>query len=204
MLHGILPFTISEVLTLEPPHDSLAPTSSRSPSSSRSRASRTPCSTSPSTGWTATARQAHQVWLPPLDVPDTLDDLMADLVEDPQLGLVSPEWRKLGGLVMPIGTVDRPREQRRDTLSVNLAGAAGHAVVVGGPRSGKSTLLRTFVTSIALTTTPLESQFYVMDFGGGAFSPMAGAAPRGRRRQPVGTGRRTTHRRRGDRHRRPS
>ncbi len=107
-------------------------------------------------------------------MPDTLDDLMDDLVEDPIHGLVSPEWRKLGGLVMPIGTVDRPREQRRDTLSVNLAGAAGHAVVVGGPRSGKSTLLRTFVTSLALTTTPLESQFYVMDFGGGTFAPMAG------------------------------
>ena len=116
---------------------------------------------------------AHQVWLPPLDVPDTLDDLMADLVEDPVLGLVSPEWRKLGGLVIPLGTVDRPREQRRDTLTINLAGASGHSVVVGGPRSGKSTLLRTMVTSMALTTTPLESQFYVMDFGGGAFSPMA-------------------------------
>jgi len=73
---------------------------------------------------------------------------------------------------VPIGTVDRPREQRRDTLTVNLAGAAGHVVVVGGPRSGKSTLLRTLVTSMALTTTPLESQFFVMDFGGGAFAPM--------------------------------
>ena len=27
---------------------------------------------------------AHQVWLPPLDVPDTLDELMPDLVEDPR------------------------------------------------------------------------------------------------------------------------
>ena len=58
---------------------------------------------------------AHQVWLPPLDVPDTLDQLMGDLTEDPELGLVSPHWRRLGGLVVPLGTVDRPREQRRDT-----------------------------------------------------------------------------------------
>ncbi len=205
VLHGILPFTISEVLTLEPPHDSLGtedqPEPVVEPQQQGEQDSLLDIAVDRMDGH---GPEAHQVWLPPLDVPDTLDDLMADLVEDPQLGLVSPEWRKLGGLVMPIGTVDRPREQRRDTLSVNLAGAAGHAVVVGGPRSGKSTLLRTFVTSLALTTTPLESQFYVMDFGGGAFSPMAGAAPRGRRRQPVGTGRRTTHRRRGDRHRRPS
>ena len=115
---------------------------------------------------------AHQVWLPPLDVPDTLDDLMGDLTVDPKLGLVSPQWRGLGGLVVPLGTVDRPREQRRDTLSVNLSGASGHVAVVGGPRSGKSTLLRTIVTSISLTTTPQESQFFVLDFGGGTFAPL--------------------------------
>ncbi|WP_241901683.1 type VII secretion protein EccCb [Nocardioides houyundeii] len=116
---------------------------------------------------------AHQVWLPPLDVPDTLDDLMPDLVEDPQLGLVSPHWRGIKGLVVPLGTVDRPREQRRDTLTLNLTGAAGHVAVVGGPRTGKSTMLRSIVTSLSLTTTPLESQFFVLDFGGGTFAPLA-------------------------------
>jgi S-DNA-T family DNA segregation ATPase FtsK/SpoIIIE len=116
---------------------------------------------------------AHQVWLPPLDVPDTLDRLMPDLTEDPELGLVSPHWRRLGGLVVPLGTVDRPRDQRRDTMSVNLSGATGHVAVVGGPRSGKSTLLRSIVTSMALTTTPLESQFFVLDFGGGTFASLA-------------------------------
>ena len=39
---------------------------------------------------------AHQVWLPPLDVPDTLDELMPDLAEDPELGLVSAHWRVPG------------------------------------------------------------------------------------------------------------
>ncbi|MGO4342256.1 type VII secretion protein EccCa [Pedococcus sp. 2YAF34] len=117
-------------------------------------------------------RPAHQVWLPPLDVPDALDTLMGDLAPDPELGLVSRRWRDAGSLVVPIGIVDRPLEQRRDTLSVGLGGAAGHVAIVGGPRSGKSTLARTLVTSLALTTTPLETQFYVLDFGGGTFSPM--------------------------------
>jgi S-DNA-T family DNA segregation ATPase FtsK/SpoIIIE len=58
-------------------------------------------------------------------------------------------------------------------MTVNLSGATGHVAVVGGPRSGKSTLLRTVVTSMALTTTPLESQFFVLDFGGGTFAPLA-------------------------------
>ncbi|HET7067142.1 MAG TPA: type VII secretion protein EccCa [Nocardioides sp.] len=115
---------------------------------------------------------AHQVWLPPLDVPDTLGELMADLAPDPQLGLVSQRWRALGGLTVPLGTVDRPREQRRDTLTVDFAGASGHVAVVGGPRTGKSTLLRTLVTSLSLTTTPLESQCFVLDFGGSTFAPM--------------------------------
>ncbi len=119
-----------------------------------------------------TGPAAHKVWLPPLDVPDTLDSLMPDLVEDPELGLISPTWRARGGLDVPLGIIDRPREQRRDVMRVNLAGAGGHVAVVGGPRSGKSTLLRTIVSSLALTTTPNESQFYVLDFGGGTFAPM--------------------------------
>jgi S-DNA-T family DNA segregation ATPase FtsK/SpoIIIE len=115
---------------------------------------------------------AHQVWLPPLDAPDTLDALMPDLEPHPQLGLVSRQWRARGGLTVPVGTVDRPREQRRDTLTVDLAGAGGHVAVVGGPRTGKSTLLRTLVAGLSLTTTPLESQLYVLDFGGGTFAPL--------------------------------
>ena len=117
--------------------------------------------------------QAHRIWLPPLDLPETLDGLMPDLAADPVLGLVSHRWRARGGLVAPIGVVDRPREQRRDPFLVDLSGSAGHVAVVGGPRSGRSTLLRTLVTSLSLTTTPAESQFFVLDLGGGAFQPMS-------------------------------
>jgi S-DNA-T family DNA segregation ATPase FtsK/SpoIIIE len=113
---------------------------------------------------------AHQVWLPPLDVPDTFDQLMPDLVADPVLGLVSPSWRARGPLRFPLGTVDMPRDQKRETLHADLSGAAGHVAIVGAPRSGKSTLLRTIVTGLALTHTPREVQFYVLDFGGGTFT----------------------------------
>ena len=166
-LKGILPFTISEVHTLdvaEPEPEPLPVPDQGDQQSLLDIAVDHMVGHGPA---------AHQVWLPPLDVPDTLDELMGDLAEDPHLGLVSPRWRGLGGLVVPLGTVDRPREQRRDTLTVNLSGASGHVAVIGGPRSGKSTLLRTIVTSMSLTTTPLESQFFVLDFGGGTFSPLA-------------------------------
>ncbi|MRJ75992.1 type VII secretion protein EccCa [Aeromicrobium sp. SMF47] len=116
--------------------------------------------------------QAHQVWLPPLDVPDTLDVLMPDLAETDDAGLLSSRWSVYGGLRVPMGTLDRPREQRREVLTVDLSGAGGHLAVVGGPRSGKSTVLRTVVASIALTSSPRDSQIYVLDFGGGTFSAM--------------------------------
>ncbi|CAN5381800.1 type VII secretion protein EccC [soil metagenome] len=165
-VRGILPFTISEVLSIEvdaepEPEVVAAP---------ESQETLLDVAVDHMIG---KGLAAHQVWLPPLDEPDTLDVLMTDLVEDPELGLVSPYWRSQGGLVVPLGTVDRPREQRRDTLSINLSGSAGHVAVVGGPRSGKSTVLRSIVASMSLTTTPQESQFFVLDFGGGTFAPLA-------------------------------
>jgi DNA segregation ATPase FtsK/SpoIIIE, S-DNA-T family len=168
-LQGILPFSISEVLKLDVPDDEPEP--DPTPVDPGDQSSLLDLAVDRMMGH---GPAAHQVWLPPLDVPDTLDELMPDLAVDPQLGLVSREWRALGGLVVPLGTVDRPREQRRDTLSVDLSGAAGHIAVVGGPRSGKSTTLRSVVAGMALTTTPQESQFFVLDFGGGTFAGMTG------------------------------
>lgn len=169
-VQGILPFTISEVLELEVPAVEPEP-QPQAPVEQGEQDSLLDIAVGKMLGY---GPEAHQVWLPPLDVPDTLDELMPDLAVVPELGLISQQWRALGGLTVPLGTVDRPREQRRDTLSIDLSGGAGHLAVVGGPRSGKSTTLRSVVTAMALTTTPLESQFFVLDFGGGTFTGLAG------------------------------
>ena len=168
-VHGILPYTISEVQALEP----LDTDVEEAPVAAQQQGEQPSLLDIAVQRMIGQGMPAHQVWLPPLDVPDTLDELMADLTEDPDLGLVSPRWRNVPGLVVPLGTVDRPREQRRDTMTLNLTGASGHVAVVGGPRSGKSTLLRTIVTGMGLVSTPLESQFFVLDFGGGTFAPLA-------------------------------
>jgi S-DNA-T family DNA segregation ATPase FtsK/SpoIIIE len=112
------------------------------------------------------------VWLPPLGEPDPLDELLPPLAVHPRRGLTTLDERPHGALVAAVGTVDRPLEQRRDVLALDLSGAGGHAIVVGGPRSGRSTLLRDAVTSLALTHTPQEAQFYVLDFGGGGFTAL--------------------------------
>ncbi|MEU6061636.1 type VII secretion protein EccCa [Streptomyces sp. NPDC047097] len=118
--------------------------------------------------------EAHQVWLPPLDNPPPLDELLPRLAAVPGRGLTQPGYEGAGRLVVPLGVVDKPFEQRRETLYRDFSGAAGHMQIVGGPQSGKSTLLRTLVSAFALTHTPHEVQFYGLDFGGGAMASLSG------------------------------
>jgi S-DNA-T family DNA segregation ATPase FtsK/SpoIIIE len=116
---------------------------------------------------------AHQVWLPPLDRAPTLDQLLPPLSTTPERGLQAAEYSRPGGLAVPLGLIDKPFEQKREVLYRDFSGAAGHMMVVGGPQSGKSTLLRTLVASFALTHTPHEVQFYCLDFGGGGLAALA-------------------------------
>jgi len=117
---------------------------------------------------------AHQVWLPPLSEPPTLDQLLGPIVHSPERGLsvqsLDPQFA-LHGLV---GIIDKPFEQRRDPMWLDLSGGAGNLIVVGGPQSGKSNFLRTLIGSLALRHTPREVQFYCLDFGGGGLTAMAG------------------------------
>jgi S-DNA-T family DNA segregation ATPase FtsK/SpoIIIE len=117
---------------------------------------------------------ARRVWLPPLAEPSTLDQLLPPLVVDPVRGYGVADARLLSALTAVVGVVDRPFEQRRDQLQLDLSGAGGNVLVVGGPQSGKSTLLRTLIASLALTHTPAEVQCYGLDFGGGALASLGG------------------------------
>ncbi len=110
---------------------------------------------------------AHEVWLPPLDLPPTLDRLMSD-------SILTGAPTSPAILRVPIGIVDRPYDQRRDLLMVDLSAAGGHLAVVGGPQSGKSTVLRTLVMSLALTNSPSNVQIYCLDFGGGTLTGLSG------------------------------
>ncbi|MFI1853652.1 type VII secretion protein EccCa [Streptomyces sp. NPDC020480] len=117
---------------------------------------------------------AHQVWLPPLTDPSPLDELLPLLAPHAEYGLTTTDLTRRGRLSVPVGVVDRPFDQLRDELRVDLSAAGGHVAVAGGPQSGKSTLLRTLITSLALTHTPREVQFYCLDFGGGTLAGLVG------------------------------
>lgn len=110
-------------------------------------------------------RPAHEVWLPPLESSPAVNALLPD-----------SDWRDArnvnGRLLLPVGVVDRPYDQRRDVLVLDLAGAKGNVAIVGGPQSGKSTALRTLVMAAAATHTPEQIQFYCLDFGGGTLGSL--------------------------------
>jgi DNA segregation ATPase FtsK/SpoIIIE, S-DNA-T family len=117
---------------------------------------------------------AHEVWLPPLAESPSLDQLLPPLSLTEDRGLSPVGFFGNGRLQVPVGIVDKPYEQRRDLLWADLSGGLGHAVVAGGPQSGKSMLLRTLITSLALTHTAEEVQFYCLDFGGGTLASLVG------------------------------
>ncbi|WP_217161906.1 type VII secretion protein EccCb [Streptomyces sp. AC512_CC834] len=116
---------------------------------------------------------AHQVWLPPLKSPSSLDTVLAGL--SPLLSPNAAGFASLSTgprLVVTIGIIDQPFEQRQAPLYLDFSGAAGHLQVVGGARSGTSTLLRSLIASFALTHAPDDVQFYGIDLGGGGLSAM--------------------------------
>ncbi|MCV7183818.1 type VII secretion protein EccCa [Mycolicibacterium murale] len=112
-------------------------------------------------------RPAHEVWLPPLEDSPAVNSLLPDSRWD------EPR-NKNGRLLIPVGIVDRPYDQRRDVMVLDLAGAKGNVAIVGGPQSGKSTALRTLIMAAAATHTPEQIQFYCLDFGGGTLGSLTG------------------------------
>ncbi|MFF5228341.1 type VII secretion protein EccCb [Dactylosporangium sp. NPDC000521] len=117
----------------------------------------------------AAARPAPQLWLPPLTASPPLGELIGPLTRSPDRGLTAP--RRPGGVA--VARVDRPFERRFDVHTVPPDD--GNIVIVGGPRSGKSTALQTLALGLALTYTPAEAHLYALEAGGGAgLAPLAG------------------------------
>jgi S-DNA-T family DNA segregation ATPase FtsK/SpoIIIE len=119
-------------------------------------------------------RRAHQVWLPPLEAKLPLGEIVGPLLVDPDRGLMAASWPGLGRLKVPIGICDRPQEMCQEVEVLDFDGKETNIAIVGSPRSGKSTAVATLVMATALTHCPTETQFYIVDLGGGRLADVAG------------------------------
>jgi S-DNA-T family DNA segregation ATPase FtsK/SpoIIIE len=68
------------------------------------------------------------------------------------------------GLAVIAGLVDDPDGQRQYPLVLDFM-RDGHQVLYGAPSTGKTTFLQTVIASAAMTYTPDQLQFLILDFG---------------------------------------
>jgi S-DNA-T family DNA segregation ATPase FtsK/SpoIIIE len=87
-------------------------------------------------------------WLPPL--PEVVS------IDDPRIG------QSRGPADIRAGLLDLPHQQRQDPLIFDLD-RLSHVLVVGGTRSGRTTLLRTAAGSATRETGPADLHLYVLE-----------------------------------------
>ena len=114
--------------------------------------------------------RCRQIWLPPLPAASALDAVGGPLRQvgprGMQLPVRSPQLRAAARRAR------RPAPSSGRSVTLDLTVAGGHAAVIGGPQSGKTTALRTLVISLALTHTPQEVAIYGLDLVGGGLQAL--------------------------------
>ncbi|WP_369211614.1 FtsK/SpoIIIE domain-containing protein [Streptomyces flavofungini] len=101
-------------------------------------------------------------WLPP--IPDQVQ--LTQLPELPPAPVGADTVRPIA-----FGLTDLPAEQARAALALDLADGE-HLMIAGGPRSGRSTALRTIAGAIAQHCGPSDVHIYGIDCGANALLPL--------------------------------
>ncbi|WP_017615550.1 type VII secretion protein EccCa [Nocardiopsis salina] len=116
------------------------------------------------------AERVRAIWVPPLPEKFTFDSVLEDLGEGDLEGAgTEPPTTEMRAF---LGLTDIPRDQKVVPTELDFTGGEGNVVVLGGPQSGKSTLLRTMVASLAWRYPPGRVSVYAIDFGGGGLQAM--------------------------------
>ncbi|GAB3009400.1 type VII secretion protein EccCa [Mycobacterium bourgelatii] len=99
-------------------------------------------------------RPPHQIWLPPLEVSEPIDALVARWRGKPW----NADYGDNHGLVFPLGIVDIPEEHAQRVHAVDAE--MDNIMVVATAQRGKSTTLMTLMTSAALMYRPERVTFF--------------------------------------------
>ncbi|WP_436786530.1 type VII secretion protein EccCa [Yinghuangia sp. YIM S10712] len=122
-----------------------------------------------------------KIWLSPLPEALTLDATAGPLVAGRRGMQFTGRAAAAGAAAadaatmrVTLGLLDDPARQWQGRWMLDLTRAGGHIAVIGGPQTGKTTLLRTLVLSLALSHTPEEVAVYGLDLMGGGLQALAG------------------------------
>jgi S-DNA-T family DNA segregation ATPase FtsK/SpoIIIE len=107
----------------------------------------------------------HSPWLPALPAVVTLADLRERL-------LAADPGAAQRHTCVPWALEDHPGDQDQVARTFTL-GKDGHLCLIGGPRSGRSTALRTIAGALALSVPARDLNIYGLDCGNGALLPLS-------------------------------
>jgi S-DNA-T family DNA segregation ATPase FtsK/SpoIIIE len=111
---------------------------------------------------------APRIYLEPLEPEISLEEVLQD--SEIQRIFMDGEWLFLskpdkGRLVAPIGYTDSIEERVQAPLQIDFEDQDGHLWLIGAAASGKAMTIETVLLSLALTNTPEDAWFYLIDFG---------------------------------------
>lgn len=101
----------------------------------------------------------HSPWLAPLSTSLQLDDIT-------HVGLSTYDLAPT-----PYAMIDLPADQAQRPLALDFA-TLGHLHIIGSPRAGRSTALRTIAGSVARKHSSADVHLYGIDCGNGALLPL--------------------------------
>ncbi len=84
----------------------------------------------------------------------------------------SDDYEEVDWLKVPIGIYDKPAIQKQGIQNIDVFND-GHIGIYGAPTTGKTTLLKTIIMSLAERYTPRDVNFYILDCGGWSMSVLA-------------------------------
>jgi len=113
-------------------------------------------------------QSARPIYLDPLEENISLEQVFEESVLQKSFdGTWKTKKTQDSPLIAPVGFLDSREECLQEAMEINFEELDGHLWIVGSPGSGKAMTMETILLSLALTRTPEEASFYILEYGAG-------------------------------------